>query len=648
MRLNPTPERLTLADDEIRAAVTDAAVAPLVCAIAQLTGDLSVLRPELQPDMTKIFEPNAGYSDERLALARDVATDALIRYRDAGSTPAATPTGDALRRLLDFIGGGTVDDDYVPLLREELALDGHDLRAPDWRAADVAPDRAFRVAIVGAGMSGIVLAHRLAQAGIAFTIFEKNEEVGGTWWENTYPGCRVDIQNHFYSYSFAQTNEWPGFFSTQPVLLDYFRSVVDQLGLREHIVFSTEVLGAELDEASQQWQVRLRTATGNGDGEGGERTETFDAIVSAVGQLNRPKLPDLPGIDRFAGEWFHSARWDHVVDLAGKRVGIIGTGASAAQFIPVVAEQAAHTTIFQRTPPWLLPVENYMDDLPASLRTLVRYLPEYGRWDRLWVFWRTHEALLKMAEVDPQWDGGERSVSAANDMLRELFSMYYRLMFADRPDLLEKALPQYPPIAKRVVLDNGAYPLALKRDDVELDTEKILEITEHGVRTVDGVEHVFDVLIYGTGFEASKFLTPMQLRGVGGVDLHEEWGGDARAYLGIMVPDFPNVFLMYGPNTNIVINGSIIYFSEAEAHFIVEAIRLLLQCGDRSLDPRHDVHDAYNERIDAGNRSMAWGVSRVNSWYKNDFGRVAQNWPFSLLEYWQQTRRPDPADFLLR
>lgn len=642
MRLNPAPTRLDLSDDEIRAAVADATVAPLLCAVAQLTGERSVLRADLAPDMTKLFEPNAGYSDEQLAAARDLATAALIRYRDAGSKPAPTPTGDALRALLDFIGGGTVDDDYVPLLCEELALDGHDLRAPAWRAADVAPDRAFRVAIVGAGMSGIVLAHRLSQTGVEYAIFEKNEEVGGTWWENTYPGCRVDIQNHFYSYSFAQTNEWPGFFSTQPVLLEYFRSVVDQLDLRDHIVLSTEVLGAQLDEATQQWQVRLRGP------DGAERTESFDALVSAVGQLNRPKLPDLPGIDRFEGEWFHSARWDHGVDLTAKRVGIVGTGASAAQFIPVVAEQAAHTAVFQRTPPWLLPVENYMDDLPDSLRTLVRYVPEYGRWDRLWVFWRTHEALLKMAEVDPQWEGGERSVSAANDMLRELFSMYYQLMFADRPDLLEKVLPQYPPIAKRVVLDNGAYPLALKRDEVDVVVEKILEITEHGVRTVDGEEHPFDVLIYGTGFEASKFLTPMRLHGVGGVDLHERWGGDARAYLGIMVPDFPNLFLMYGPNTNIVINGSIIYFSEAEAHFIVQAIRLLLERGARSLDPRAGVHEAYNERIDAGNRAMAWGVSQVNSWYKNEYGRVAQNWPFSLLEYWQQTREPNIDDYVLR
>jgi 4-hydroxyacetophenone monooxygenase len=641
MRLNPSPEPLDLTDDEIRAAVADAAVPPLLCAVAQLTGDDSVLRDALRPDMTKILEPNGGYTDEQSAEAHRIAVDALIGFRDSGAPPAPRPTGARLRRLIDFIGGSTVDDDYVPLLEEELALGGDDLRAPRWSKAAVAPDRDFRVAIIGAGMSGIAVAHRLAQAGVPFVIFEKNDDVGGTWWENTYPGCRVDIQNHFYSYSFAQTNEWPGFFSTQRVLQEYFASVVEQLGLRKHIHFGTEVVDAVLDETTQQWHVRVR------EHDDTERTEVVDAIVSAVGQLNRPKMPDIAGIDRFEGEWFHSARWNHDVDLAGKRVGIIGTGASAAQFIPVVADQAAHTTVFQRTPPWLLPVPNYMDELPAAMRTLLRSLPDYGRWDRLSVFWRTHE-LPKLAEVDPEWNGGERSVSASNDMLREMFSLYYQLMFADRPDLLDKTLPQYPPVSKRVVLDNGAYIQALRRDDVELVTEKIEEITEKGVRTADGVEHVFDVLIYGTGFQASKFLTPMRLRGVGGVDLHDRWHGDARAYLGIMVPDFPNVFLMYGPNTNIVINGSIIYFSEAEAHFIVETVHTLLEHGWRSMAPKADVHDRYNERIDEGNRSMAWGVSKVNSWYKNDFGRVAQNWPFTLLEYWQQTRTVEPDDYVIR
>jgi 4-hydroxyacetophenone monooxygenase len=640
MRFSPSPEPLSLGDDEIRACVAHADLPALLAAVAQLTGDYSLLRDDLRPDPARMLEPDAGLTPDQIATGQALATEALIRYRDAGSVPAPPPDDAQVRQMIEFVAGGVADDAYMPLLVEELALEG-DLRAPAWHAGDVAPDRRFEVAIIGAGMSGIVAGYRLGQAGVPYVVFEKNDDVGGTWFENTYPGCRVDIPNHLYSFSFAQTSEWPDFFSPQQVLHEYFAACADRFGVREHVRFGTEVVSATWDDARQVWHLSLRTPDGL------ETTHEAHAVVSAVGQLNRPSYPDISGRERFAGIAFHSARWDHSVDLEGRRVAVIGTGASAAQFIPRVAEVASELVVFQRTPPWLIPTPNYEDPLPDGLVTLLRHVPAYAQWDRLWWFWRTHEGLLPMAEVDPAWDGGERSVSMLNDVVRELFTGYLASEFPDR-ELFEKVLPQYPPISKRVVRDNGIWARTLTRSNVELVTEPIAEITEKGVRTCDGVEHEVDVLIYGTGFQASRFLTPMQVRGVGGVDLHERWDGDARAYLGITVPDFPNLFLMYGPNTNIVINGSIIYFSECEAHYIVESIRMLLEGGYASMDCRHDVHDAYNERIDAGNRSMAWGVSKVHSWYKNEKGRVAQNWPFSLLEYWQQTRTPDPADYILR
>jgi 4-hydroxyacetophenone monooxygenase len=222
---------------------------------------------------------------------------------------------------------------------------------------------------------------------------------------------------------------------------------------------------------------------------------------------------------------------------------------------------------------------------------------------------------------------------------------YINTEFGDRPDLLEKTLPSYPPGAKRMIRDNGVWARTLKRDNVELITTPIRAITADGVATVDGTEHAVDVLIYGTGFEASKFLTPMRVTGRGGVDLHESWEGDARAYFGITVPGFPNLFCLYGPNTNIVVNGSIVYFSECGVRYIVECIKLLLENNERALDVRKDVHDEFNERVDAENARMAWGASDVNSWYKNDHGHIAQNWPFTLLEYWQRTLRPNPDDY---
>lgn len=640
MRLDLEPEAVTADDATIRSAVEDADVAALLPAIAELTGDLTLLREEFRPDANQLLDPNAGLSDAQIAAARSAATAALIAYRDAGCPPQPALSDDDFRRMIEFLVGPATDE-YLPLLREELAVAGEDLRAPSWRKSELAPDRPFRVGIVGAGMSGILAAHRLQQAGVEFTIYEKNADVGGTWLENTYPGCRVDVPNHLYSYSFAQTGEWPQFFSSQDVLLDYFRSCADHFGIRPHVKFEHEVCAARWDDDTQQWVLSLRTADGN------EIEDRVEAVTSAVGQLNRPMFPDIPGQDRFAGESFHSARWDHEVDLKHRRVLVIGTGASAAQFIPTVAEEAAELTVFQRTPPWLVPTPNNHDELPVGVRWVLRHIPAYARWDRLWLFWRTHEGLLPMAEVDPDWDNGGKSVSASNELVRQLLEAYIRMEFPE-DDLFQKVLPTYPPIAKRIVRDNGIWARTLRRDNVELVTEKIVEITEKGVLTADGVEHQGDVLVYGTGFQASKFLTPMKMTGRGGLDLHEQWDGDARAYLGIVVPHFPNLFLLYGPNTNIVINGSIIYFSECEVHYVVESIRTLLAEGLMSMDCREDVHDAYNERIDAANRRMAWGASSVNSWYKNAKGRVAQNWPFALLEYWQQTREVRREDYTWR
>jgi 4-hydroxyacetophenone monooxygenase len=303
-------------------------------------------------------------------------------------------------------------------------------------------------------------------------------------------------------------------------------------------------------------------------------------------------------------------------------------------------------TVFQRTPPWLLETPNYHDDLPDGMRWVLDHVPGFANWDRVWIFWRSHEVIVPMAEVDPAWESTE-SVSMLNDIVRQLFTAYYEVQFPDRT-LFDKVLPHYPPFAKRFVRDNGIWARTFTRDNVTLDVHGVDAITERGVRTDDGVEHEFDVIIYGTGFEASKFLTPMTVHGRDGADLHETWDGEARAYLGLTIPGFPNLFLMYGPNTNIVINGSIIYFSELEARYITECVHLLLERGLSSLEVEAAVHDAYNVRVDEANRRMAWGASSVNTWYKNASGRITQNWPFSLLEFWQWTRHPKPEDFVLR
>jgi len=641
VRFDVEPEPIAASDDEIRASLVDAPIPPLLASVAHLTGDLSIIRDDLRPDLTRVLEPDAGYSHDQIVEARELAAGALFRHRDAGSPKQPPLTATARRRLVEFVNGAPIDDDAESLYEAELALDGADLRRPAWTVGEIDSGAHVTVGIVGAGMSGIIAAHRLRQAGIDVVVFEKNADVGGTWFENDYPGCRVDIQNHFYSYAAAQTPDWPQYHSTQPVLLDYFRTCIEHFGVADCIRSSTEVLGARWDETERAWFVD--TSSGGGEPE----THRLDALVCATGQLNRPSMPDIKGIDDFTGPWFHSARWDNTVDLLGKRVAVIGTGASGAQFIPRVAEVAGELVVFQRTPPWLLPVPGYEDDVSDAQRALLRHVPQFANWDRLWIFARTQEGLLPLAAVDPDWKSDGTSVSAANEMLRTMLGMYYDVAFPD-PQLRATMQPSYPPIAKRVVLDGGRYPAALQRDNVTVETSPIEAVNAGGIATVDGGQHDVDVIIYGTGFQASDFLTPMRIEGTEGRDLRELWDGDARAYLGITVPHFPNLFLMYGPNTNIVINGSITYFSECEAQFIVESIGMLLRRGVRAMEPKEDVHDAYNALIDEGNRQMAWGVSDVNTWYRNAKGRIAQNWPFDLVRYWRQTREPRPDDYVLR
>ncbi len=622
-------------------------MAALLAAVAHITGDLGILRPELRPDPMKMRDPNCGYTADQLAIADGMCLGALINFRDEMGGVPARPSDADVRTIMEFLAGAELSDRYIPLLAEELSIDGDELRAPHWNKRDLAGGRPFTVAIIGAGMSGIAAAHRLDQAGVDFAVFDKNADVGGTWLENDYPGCRVDIQNHMYSYSFAQRTDWPRYFSPRNVLADYFRDCAERFGLMDRINLKTEVRSVVWHEDAQVWRLAL-------DGPDGPREFEANAVISAVGQLNRPKYPDIAGAGRgpgdsgaFDGAAFHTARWDHAVDLTGKRVAVIGTGASACQVIPAIAPQVAELTVFQRTAPWQLPAPNYSLDVAPGLQWLFGHVPFYAQWYRCFLFWRGAEMMMPLAVVDPDYPPTEVAVSAVNAEMRELLVMWLQVMTANEPGLFDKVLPDYPPFSKRFVVDDGALLMTYQQPHVRLETTGIERIEAGGVRTTDGLLHEVDVIVYGTGFTASDFLMPMEVVGRRGESLHDRWKGDARAYLGVTIPGFPNLFCLYGPNTNIVVNGSIIYYSECEVHYAVECIRLLLESGSGSLDCRVDVHDAYNERIDAANALRTWGFSKVRSWYKNSTGRTAQNWPFSVLEFYEQTRHPDPDDYVL-
>ena len=624
-------------DARLQAACAAADVHPLLCAVAHRTGDLSLLREEFAPDQDQLLVPGRGLGPDEESAARALAGAALADHL-AADRPDHTLTAPERRRIFGFLVGADAAEHWDGFLTEELALPGSDPREPSWRRSG--DEGAFRCAVVGAGASGLAAAHRLRQAGVAVTVFEKNSDVGGTWLENVYPGCRVDVPNQLYSFSFAQTDDWVSRYSAQPDLLGYLQALAKDFGLAACIRFRSEVTEARFDESARTWTLTVRSFDGT------EATEVVDGIVCAVGQLNRPSFPSLAGRERFDGPSFHSAAWDDTVELAGRRVAVIGSGASAAQFVPHLAGEVGHLDVFQRTPPWLLPTDNYGDPFPPEFHDLLRLLPSYGRWDRLWQFWLMHEGLLGAARVDPAWDQHTEAVSAANDFVRSMLLDVLRAQVEDDA-LFEKMVPHFPPFAKRALRDDGRWAAALSRPDVDLVTTPIAEILPHGVRTRDGVEHPADVLIYGTGFSASHFVAPMKVYGSGGVELSEEWDGDAQAYLGMTVPGFPNFFMLYGPNTNLVINGSILIMVECQVRYTVEAIGRMLRDGHRTMSCRRDVHERYGREMQEGNAHMVWGVADVPTWYRNAHGRVTQNWPFDLHTYWARTREPDLADYEL-
>ncbi|OZM79288.1 NAD(P)/FAD-dependent oxidoreductase [Pseudonocardia sp. MH-G8] len=626
-----------LDDDALRGAVEDAEIPALLAALAHLTGDMSLVAEDLRAPMHSLqaqVAPQGGMSPEALTAARAAAVDALRRVRDGALRVDTASAPERMAALMRFLTGNA-GDEYLPLLEHELGLT-RDVGAPGWTLDEVAPGREFSVVVIGAGMSGLVAAHRLEQAGVPFTVLEKNDDVGGTWLENDYPGCRLDTNNFAYSYSFAQKPDWPYQFSAQADIRSYFSDVATRAGLRRHIRFGTTVLALAYDEDAAVWRVRIRGA------DSAEETLVANAVVSAVGQLNQPNYPDIPGRDRFEGLAMHSARWVPGTDLTGLRVGVVGTGASAYQIVPSIADEVGELRVFQRNAPWMLPTPGYHRAIPSGLSWLFQHVPGYHQWFRFWQFWVAAEGRLHLVGVDPEWTEPD-SVSAPNAMLRRQLLAHLATQYPDRPDLLEKVTPTYVAGAKRMLRDNGVWAAALHQPHVHLVTDGISEITPKGVRTVDGVEHELDVIVYATGFLASEFLSPMTVTGRGGVDLHAQWDGDARAYLGITVPEFPNLFSLYGPNTNLVVTGSIIYMAECAIEYTMQCLRTVLTGGHRAIDTRSTAYDAFAESVDRENRSKAWGASGVSSWYKNDRGRVTQNWPFPLLTYWQLTREPDPA-----
>jgi 4-hydroxyacetophenone monooxygenase len=497
----------------------------------------------------------------------------------------------------------------------------------------------FSVLVVGAGVSGLCAAYNLRRAGIPFVVLEKSANVGGTWWDNRYPGAGVDTPNHLYSFSFA-TYDWSMYFALRDELHSYLESVADRFDLRREVQFETEVMAMAYEADEQRWAVTVRRADGS--------TEVLHAsvVISGTGIFNPLKYPDIPGLDRFEGPCFHTAQWPAGLDLTGKRVAIIGNGASAMQIGPEIQDTVASLTIFQRSPHWAAPFEQFRRPVPESVRFLLREVPLYQSWYRMRLGWTFNDRIHPALQKDPNWEHPDRSLNAINDGHREYFTQYIHAELGDRTDLLDAVVPTYPPFGKRMLMDNGWYRM-LRNDKVELVTDPITEVGADRVVTASGNEYEIDVLVIATGFDVLRFLTAFETRGRDGRRLREVWDDDdARAYLGLAVPGFPNFFSLYGPNTQPGHGGSLIFVVEMQMRYIVDVLRAMVENDIGAIECRQDVHDEYNAKVDRAHENMVWTHPGMSTYYRNAKGRVVVNYPFRNVDLFEMTERADLDEFV--
>ena len=480
--------------------------------------------------------------------------------------------------------------------------------------------RQLRILIVGAGVGGIAAAIELRRHGFEdITILERGPRLGGTWLYNTYPNCTCDVPSHLYSFSFAQRRDWSRLCSPQDEILRYLDAVAREHGVDTLVVPDTEVSSCGWDTDACAWTV---TAS---DG----RSWEADALILATGQLHQPAMPRLEGAETFAGHSFHSARWDHGYDLSGKRVAVIGTGASAIQFIPSVAERVAQLYVFQRTGNWFLPRRNRPYPWPA--RMAIKYIPGLQAFRRAFIYYYA-EVLTLMIRHPRSWG----LIGRLNS------TMHMRRQLKD-PEVRRKAWPDYTFGCKRILFSSEYLP-TLERPNVELVTEPIAGLAPDSIRTADGAERQVDCVIYATGFRTTEFMFPMEVLGRDGVTLREAWAAGPHAHLGISVPGFPSLFFMYGPNTN-TSGGSIIWYEETQASYIRQALELVRGRQAGAIEVRREVEAASDRELQERFKGTAW--TACDSWYRDRDGRIVANWPGYMREYGERLKAIDPGEYEL-
>ena len=635
----PTGETQAPLTAETLRRVVDAANLPaLLMVLFQVTGDQRWLAEPYRPTRSRGLtdHDDGGFSPSIQVEIREAGIDALQRLQQGVECAVPMPTPAEVVRMLAACVGETVDIEHGPMFAEELArlapMSGHD------PSVSTTPPEGFRAIIIGAGVSGIIAAHQLGRLGIPYTIIDRHAAAGGNWLDNPYPGAGVDTPSHLYTFTFAP-HDWVKHFELREQLQPYFRRVFEQVGASEHALFETEVVSAEFEETRQEWRVSTV------DPKGVTRELTANILISAVGILNRSKMPPVPGLEDFGGQSFHSSAWPDELDLTGRTVAVVGTGASAMQIVPAITDRVDKVVVFQRTPAWIAPFEKFQQPIDPHARILLDRFPLYRAWYRLKLYWQFGDKVLDALRVDPSWPHPARAVNAINDGHRQYFTKYIEKELDGRPELLPAVVPDYPPYGKRILLDNGWYA-ALRRDNVQIVGDGVERIEGNAIVTTSGDQFPVDIIVWATGFQATRFVSSYDVRGLDGVSLREVWDDDdAKAFLGTTVPGFPNLFLLGGPNS-FPGSGSFMSSMEVQMRYVARLIEEMFADAVSTAEVRRDVFDEYNEAVDATSEGTVWTHPGMETYYRNSRGRVVVVSPFRNVDFWVRANASGLHDYV--
>lgn len=612
--------------------IANANIPALLMVLYQMTGEPTWLQEPFAPGRSPGLDDNDSgqLPDEVQTQIRTAAEEAIEAWLAGKPLAIERPTNIRLAEMLSVAMTEHVPEEYGDIVAAGM---GYELE-PTADAAIAADKTAI---VIGGGVSGICAGIELGKLGINYTLFEKNEDFGGTWFENRYPGCGVDTPSLTYTFS-CRPNDWSMYFPLRDEIEGYLLDTAREFGLYDKARFQTHVEEARWNKATDQWDITISTPDGK------RETHSADYLFSAVGILNIPKYPPIDGLDQFAGEVYHTSRWPAEVDLSGKRVAVIGNGASGMQVAPAIADEVSRMTIFARSKQWAAPFPQFRKKVPEGVRYLMQVVPLYRAWLEQRLSWTFNDRVHGTLFRDPEWEHPERAVNEINDAHRRVFTRYVEEQLHDRPELIERVLPEYPPFAKRMLLDNGWFR-TIKKSHVDLIPEHLAKVEGNTLFTSSGETVEADVIILATGFQTTNVLGSYDIVGREGQLLRDHWGEDnASAYLGTLVPGFPNFFILLGPNVGSGHGGSMIRNIENQMHFAGQVVQSAEAQEASTVEVKETAYMDYSRRIDDAHDRLVWTHPGTENWYRNSQGRVVAITPWRNDAFWRMTRSPDEAD----